>query len=119
MAGFEKVKLLTGEARADYIRKRLEQKAPTHVILAEINGPDLYSGPAGQSWNSQVVYVESRKMKPAKAAKAAAVPEDMQTRPMSLKEFRASKPIVAPKPLPEGTILFDETDPENEEVAAP
>lgn len=69
MAAFEKVKLLTGEFRAEYILRRLGEGAEVRAILTEINSPEMYSGPAGRSWAPGVVYTEKNKLE-ARAKKA-------------------------------------------------
>jgi hypothetical protein len=70
MAGFEKVLLATGEPRADYIRRRLQDGADVKTITAEINAPQFFTGPAGARWAPGVVYAEQSKLKgkPARSA---------------------------------------------------
>lgn len=63
MAGFEKVKLLSGEDRLDYIKRRLGENASVAAITAEINHVDMYSGPEGKTWLPAVVYQVKQKMK--------------------------------------------------------
>lgn len=62
--GFERVMLKSGEARADYIRRRLQEGADSALILKEINSPELFSGLPGKPWPAQVVYTEKRKLQP-------------------------------------------------------
>jgi hypothetical protein len=75
VAGFEQVKLLTGEPRGEYIRRRLQEGASNSLILKEINDPTRYSGPEGKLWPASLVSIEARKLKPkAKADPILAKP---------------------------------------------
>lgn len=83
MAGFEKVKLASGEFRGDYIQRRLKEGASIKDIASEINAPGLYSGPEGKSWPETVIYAEKRRLNPVvkaptavKAVETAEVPEE-------------------------------------------
>ncbi len=71
MAGFEKVKLATGEFRGEYISRRLGEGADVKTVHAEINAPGFYSGAEGKSWPETVVYAEKRKL----GAKTAPAPK--------------------------------------------
>lgn len=63
---FEKVVLKSGVERGAYIRTRLEQGATTREIAAEINSPELYTGPEGKRWADTVVSQVRVKMAPKK-----------------------------------------------------
>lgn len=63
---FEKVVLKSGVERGAYIRTRLEQGATTREITAEINSPELYSGPEGKRWADTTVSQIRSKMAPKK-----------------------------------------------------
>lgn len=71
MAGFEKVKLATGEPRSDYIQRRLREGADIKQIVSEINAPGLYSGAEGGRWADAVVYAEKRKLASARGKEAS------------------------------------------------
>lgn len=62
---FEKIVLLSGQGRSDYIKSRLRDGAGVAAILAEINGPLLFSGEDGKSWPVQVIYAEQAKLRKA------------------------------------------------------
>jgi|SRR5580658_684549 hypothetical protein len=74
MAGFEKVKLLTGEYRADYIRRRLVEGIAVKQIVEEINAEGFFSGTPGKPWGLSVVYAEQQKMKAPSAPVLRATP---------------------------------------------
>jgi hypothetical protein len=74
MAGFEKVKLLTGEYRADYIRRRLVEGIAVKQIVEEINAEGFFSGTPGKPWGLSVVYAEQQKMKAPPAPVLRATP---------------------------------------------
>jgi hypothetical protein len=80
MAGFEKVKLLTGEYRADYIRRRLVEGIAVKQIVEEINAEGFFSGTPGKPWGLFVVYAEQQKMKapPAPVLRATPVKHDAE-----------------------------------------
>lgn len=70
MASFEKIKLATGEFRSTYIQRRLREQATAREIVDEINAPGLFSGKDGVKWGASVVYAESHKLSPPKAAES-------------------------------------------------
>jgi len=61
---FERIVLKSGEPRADYIRRRLQEGAEPALIVKEINDPALFTGLPGKPWAAQVVYTEKRKLAP-------------------------------------------------------
>lgn len=84
---FEKVILLSGEPRAEYVERRLKEGAATASILAEINAPELFSGTAGAPWGVHVVNAAKHKLQPkAQTAKADLIGEAHPT----LAEIEAS-----------------------------
>lgn len=94
MTGFEKTKLATGEFRADYVRRRLQEDAAAKTILTEINAPGMYSGPEGKTWSMSVISNEKAKMQPSRKARqsAAELPEA---------PVEAADDEIAPLPIPE------------------
>jgi hypothetical protein len=73
---FEKVLLLTGIPRAEYIQQRLAAGIAPKAILAEINHVAMYSGKIGEKWPIAVVYVEKKKLDAA--AKALTIAREMK-----------------------------------------
>ena len=100
MAGFEKVRLATGEFRGDYIARRLKEGVAAKAVAAEINQPGFYSGPEGKTWPDSVVYAEQRKLK-GKAARSAipdvALPDPPEETEDDAPELDASVSAVPPE----------------------
>lgn len=59
---FEKIILLNGELRRDYIQRRLKEGVDVVTITDEINSPALFTGK--NRWLPGVVYVEQAKLAP-------------------------------------------------------
>lgn len=75
---FEKIVLMTGEPRAEYIQRRLAAGIVPKAILAEINHTAMYSGKIGEQWPIAVIYVEKKKLDAAvKALKIAKEMKDI------------------------------------------
>jgi hypothetical protein len=70
-SNFQPVVLKNGEPRADYIRRRLREGADSVAVFNEINGPELYTGPAGKRWQRVIVETIAEKLRDERRAARA------------------------------------------------